>query len=88
MWKFLNEATIDSVLLVAIEQLEDQATNRLLIVALEEYEDSGTTHIEDVKRHQPKCYRLLTLCGLLLDSPKNSLQVSAQQCSIYCSIES
>ena len=42
-WKILNEDTIDSVLLVAIEQFEDQATNRLLIAALEEYEDSGTT---------------------------------------------
>ena len=45
MWKFLNEATIDSVLLAAIEQFEDRATNRLLIAALE---DSGTTQKEDV----------------------------------------
>ena len=49
MQKFLNEATIDSVLLAAIEQFEDQATNRLLIAALEEYEDPGTTQKEDVK---------------------------------------
>ena len=35
--EFLNEATIDSVLLAAIEQFEDQATNRLLIAALKEY---------------------------------------------------
>ena len=49
MWKFLNEATIDSVLLAAIEQFENQATNRLLIAALEEYEDSSTTQKEDVK---------------------------------------
>ena len=50
MWKFLNEATIDSVLLAAIEQFEDQATNRLLIAVLEEYEDSGTTQKEDVEK--------------------------------------
>ena len=40
---------IDSVLLAAIEQFEDQATNRLLIAALEEYEDS-CRHNEDVKK--------------------------------------
>ena len=50
MWKFLNEATIDSVLLAAIQQFEDQATNRLLIAVLEEYEDPGTTQKEDVKK--------------------------------------
>ena len=50
MWKFLNEATIDSVLLASIGQFEDQATNRLLIAALEECEDSGTTQKEDVKK--------------------------------------
>ena len=33
----------------AIEQFEDQTTNRLLIAALEEYEDSGTIQKEDVK---------------------------------------
>ena len=44
---FSNETTIDSVLLAAIEQFEDQATNRLLIAALEEYEDLGTTQKED-----------------------------------------
>ena len=54
MWKFLNEATIDSVVLAAIEQFEDQATNRLLIAALEEYEDSGTTQKEDVKKTPAK----------------------------------
>ena len=50
MWKFLNEATIDLVLLAAIEQFKDQATIRLLTAALEEYEDSGTTQKEDVKK--------------------------------------
>ena len=50
MWKFLNEATIDSVLLASIGQFEDQATNGLLIAALEECEDSGTTQKEDVKK--------------------------------------
>ena len=43
-------STIDSVLLAAIEQFEDQATNRLLIAALEEYEGLGTTQEEDVKK--------------------------------------
>ena len=50
MWKFLNEAAIDMVLLAAVEQFEDQTTTRLLIAALEEYEDSGTTQKEDVKK--------------------------------------
>ena len=54
MWKFLNEATIDSVLLAAIEQFEDQTNNRLLIAALEEYEDSGTTQKEDVMKTPAK----------------------------------
>ena len=40
--------------LAAIEQFEDQATNRLLIAALEEYEDSGTTQKEDVKKTPAK----------------------------------
>ena len=43
VWKFLNEATTDSVLLAAIEQFEDQITTWVLIAALEEYKDSGTT---------------------------------------------
>ena len=34
----------------AVEQFEDQATNRLLIAVLEEYEDSATTQKEDVKK--------------------------------------
>ena len=38
----------------AVEQFEDQATNRLLIVVLEEYEDSGTTQKEDVKKTPAK----------------------------------
>ena len=54
MWKFLNEATIDSVLLASIGQFEDQATNRLLIAALEECEDLGTTQKEDVKKTPAK----------------------------------
>ena len=32
--QFLNEATINSVLLPAVQQFEDQATNRLQIAAL------------------------------------------------------
>ena len=54
VWKVLNEATIDSVLLAAVEQFEDQTTTRLLITALEEYEDSGATQKEDVKKTPAK----------------------------------
>ena len=61
MRKFLNEATIDSVLLAAIEQFEDQATNRLLIAALEEYEDSGTTQKRMLRRHHAAKMLLSTL---------------------------
>ena len=50
----MNEATIDLVLLAAVEQFKDQATIRLLSAALEEYEDSGTTHNEDVKKTPTK----------------------------------
>ena len=42
------------MLLGAIEQFEDQTTNRLLIAALEEYEDSGTRQKEDVKKTPAK----------------------------------
>ena len=51
-WKalgFVNEATFDLVLLAALKQFEDQATNRLLLAVLEEYEDSGTTQKKEVK---------------------------------------
>ena len=50
----MNETTIDSVLLAAIEQLKDQATNKLLIAVLEEYEDSGTAKKENVKKTPAK----------------------------------
>ena len=50
MWRLLNEATIDLVLLAAIVQFEDQTNSRLLIAALEEYEDQGTTQKEDAKK--------------------------------------
>ena len=39
----LNETTVDSVLIAALKQFKDQATNRLLLSPLEEYEDSVTT---------------------------------------------
>ena len=39
----LNVATIDLMVLVALEQFEDQPTDRLLLSTLEECEDSGTT---------------------------------------------
>ena len=54
VWKFMNETTIDSVVLAAIEQFEDQTTTRLLIAALEEHEDSGTTQKKDVKKTPAK----------------------------------
>ena len=43
VWQVLNEATVDSALLDALEQFEDQATYRLLLSALEGCEDPGTT---------------------------------------------
>ena len=36
VWWFLNEATVDLVLLDALEQFENQATDRLLLSALED----------------------------------------------------
>ena len=52
--KIFNEATIDSVLLAAVEQFEDQTTTRLLITVLEKYEDLGATQKEDVKKTPAK----------------------------------
>ena len=52
VWKFLNEATVDLVLLAAIEQFKYQATNRLHWRNI--YEDSGTTQKEDVKKTPAK----------------------------------
>ena len=51
VWKFLNESAevFDLVLLAAIEQFENQATDRLQLSALEQYEDSDTTQKEDAK---------------------------------------
>ena len=43
VWWVLNEVTVDSALLDALEQFKDQATNRLLLSALEGCEDPGTT---------------------------------------------
>ena len=43
MWWVLNEATVDSALLDALEQFEDQATNRLLLSALEGCKDPETS---------------------------------------------
>ena len=43
VWWVLNEATVNSTLLDALEQFEDQATDRLLLSALEGCEDPGTT---------------------------------------------
>ena len=53
MWKFLNEANIDSVLLAAIEQFKDRATDRVLIAELGKCKDSGTTQ-EDIKKTSAK----------------------------------
>ena len=43
VWWFLNEATVDLVLLAALEQFEDQANDRLQLSVLEGCEDPGTT---------------------------------------------
>ena len=59
VWWVLNEATVDSAPLDALEQFEDQATNRLLLSALEGCEDQGTTQQKRIRRHQPKCYHQL-----------------------------
>ena len=40
--EFVNEDTIDSLLLAALEQFEGQATNRLLLSTLEEYTPKTT----------------------------------------------
>ena len=45
-----SEATVDLVLLAALNQLEYQATNRLLLAASEEYGDFGTTQKKEVKK--------------------------------------
>ena len=51
----LNEATHDSVLLAALEQFEDQATDMLQLLSVsEECEDSGTTQKKDVKKTPAK----------------------------------
>ena len=81
MWTFLNEATIDSVLLAAIEQLKDQATNRLQISALEEYEDSGTTQMEDVKKTLAKMlpstkHCMCTICIFVVNDCERNEKLS------------
>ena len=58
VWKFLNEATVDLVLLAALEQFEYQAANRLLLAMLEECEakhkrrhnTKGNTTQKDVRK--------------------------------------
>ena len=52
----LNEATVDLVLLITLEQFEDQATNRFLLSTSTsgECEDSGTTQMVDVKKTPAK----------------------------------
>ena len=90
MWKLLNEATIDSVLLAAIEQFEDQTSTRLLITVLEEYEESGTTHKEDVKKTPAKMlpstlskHCMCTICIFVVNDfvcvaiPSSSFMVSS-----------
>ena len=57
MWKFLNEATADLVLLAVLEQFMYQATNRLILAMWEEYEDSGTTQKEDAKKTPAKMFQ-------------------------------
>ena len=50
----VSEATVDLVLLAALEQFKYQTTNRLLLAASEEYGDSGTTQKKDVKETPAK----------------------------------
>ena len=60
MQQFLNEATIDSVLLAALELFEDEATDRvattlcyLMNMKTEAQNNEGELVL---KRHQLKCY--------------------------------
>ena len=60
LWKFLNEAAVDLVLLATLRAVRVyQATNRLLLAALEEYEGSVTTQKEDVKKTRAKSWNQL-----------------------------
>ena len=52
----LNEVTIYSLLLAALEQFEDQATDRMLLFAVDENDDSGTTKKEDTKTTPAKMF--------------------------------
>ena len=65
--------------LAAIEQFEDQATNRQLIVVLEECEDSGTTQKEDVKKTPSKMLPSgILLCIFVVNDNKQIWNVKVQ----------
>ena len=92
MWKFLNEATTDSVLLASVEHFEDQATNRLLIAVLEKYAQHKK---EDVKKTPAKMLPstkrcMCTICILYEGSkPVSSnflLETVYPHCSKSCMI--
>ena len=50
----LNEANVNTLVLGALEQFEDQVTDWLLLFPLEEYADSGTTQKDDTKKTPAK----------------------------------
>ena len=50
----VSEATVDLVLLAALEQFKCQGTNRLLLAASEKHEYSSTTQKKDVKKTPAK----------------------------------
>ena len=56
---FLNEATVDSALLDALEQFEDQATNRLFLSALVGCEDPGTKDEKTPAKMLPSTLHIL-----------------------------
>ena len=57
----LNKATVDSLLLVALEQFKDRYP-WLLLFALEKYEDLGTTQKEDTEKTLAKISNLSKHC--------------------------
>ena len=73
------KATIDSVLLAAIEKLEDQTTTRVLITAWEEYKNSGTTQKEDVKKTPakmlPSTHCMCTICIFVVNARNVKVEI-------------
>ena len=84
VWKFLNKAAVDLVLLAALEQFEYQATDRVLLAALEKYENSGTAP-KDVKTpakmlpRTPNKHFMCTISNLMTMASKFEIRKFAKQ---------